>query len=374
MDLRPFIDKFSKRLAEVEALLSDPSVFDHNQRAQELSREYSRLKELVATGAAYLKTRAELQRKLKADLAEWHTRPIGEIKGREIRDLIRTKAQKSPISANRLLSFVKRVFRWAASQEYVDADPAAAISKPGKETVRDRFLSEDEIRIVWKACGSLAEPAGRLFQLALVTLQRRGEVAGLRRSELGRLEYRSADAKSGRDVITTGNAWLLPAERTKRGVAHTVPLSALAWTLIEGAPELEIGGVKIDHVFASGRKGDVPMSGWSGFKDQLDLEAGRIIANEAGEEFDPGKHMLAPWHIHDLRATGATHMEGQRLSIPRGVISRILNHAEGDGRSMTARYIRHSWDKEAADALDRWATEIKRIIGENVHDLAEARP
>jgi peptide chain release factor 1 len=60
MDLRPFIDKFSKRLAEVEASLSDPSAFDHPQRAQELSREYSRLKELVAAGAAYLKTTAEL--------------------------------------------------------------------------------------------------------------------------------------------------------------------------------------------------------------------------------------------------------------------------------------------------------------------------
>ena len=61
MDLRPFIDKFAKRLAEVESLLSDPSVFDNNQRAQELSKEYSRLKELVATGAAYLKTQADLE-------------------------------------------------------------------------------------------------------------------------------------------------------------------------------------------------------------------------------------------------------------------------------------------------------------------------
>lgn len=60
MDLRPFIDKFSKRLSEVEALLSDPSAFDNNQRAQELSKEYSRLKELVASGAAYLKAQADL--------------------------------------------------------------------------------------------------------------------------------------------------------------------------------------------------------------------------------------------------------------------------------------------------------------------------
>jgi peptide chain release factor 1 len=60
MDLRPYIDKFARRLAEVESALSDPAAFDNKQRAQELSKEYSRLKELVATGAAFLKTRADL--------------------------------------------------------------------------------------------------------------------------------------------------------------------------------------------------------------------------------------------------------------------------------------------------------------------------
>ena len=61
MDLRPYIDKFARRLAEVEAALSDPAVFANKQRAQELSREYSRLKDLVATGAAYTKTLADLE-------------------------------------------------------------------------------------------------------------------------------------------------------------------------------------------------------------------------------------------------------------------------------------------------------------------------
>ena len=60
MELRPHIEKFRKRFAEVEALLTDPKVFDNPQKAQELSREYARLKELVAAGAAYLKTAADL--------------------------------------------------------------------------------------------------------------------------------------------------------------------------------------------------------------------------------------------------------------------------------------------------------------------------
>ena len=60
MDLKPHIEKFARRLAEVEAALSDPKAFNNPQRAQEMSREYSRLKELVAAGQAYLKTAADL--------------------------------------------------------------------------------------------------------------------------------------------------------------------------------------------------------------------------------------------------------------------------------------------------------------------------
>ncbi len=60
MDLRPHIAKFAARFAEVEAALSDPKAFNNPQRAQELGREYARLKELVAQGQAYLKTVADL--------------------------------------------------------------------------------------------------------------------------------------------------------------------------------------------------------------------------------------------------------------------------------------------------------------------------
>lgn len=60
MDFRPHIEKFRRRFAEVEASLSDPKVFDNAQRAQELAKEYARLKELVANGEAYLHALAQL--------------------------------------------------------------------------------------------------------------------------------------------------------------------------------------------------------------------------------------------------------------------------------------------------------------------------
>jgi peptide chain release factor 1 len=73
MNLSPPIEKFRKRFAEVEAVLSDPKVFDNPHRAQELSREYARLKELVAQGGNYLKTLADLEQNralLKSERSE----------------------------------------------------------------------------------------------------------------------------------------------------------------------------------------------------------------------------------------------------------------------------------------------------------------
>jgi peptide chain release factor 1 len=61
MDLRPHIDRFSRRFAEVEAALADPNVFSNPKRGQELTREYSQLKELVSTGNAFLKCEADLK-------------------------------------------------------------------------------------------------------------------------------------------------------------------------------------------------------------------------------------------------------------------------------------------------------------------------
>ncbi len=61
MDLRPHIEKFSHRFAEIEAALSDPKVFENPQRAQDMAREYAGLRELVAQGKAYLKPVADLE-------------------------------------------------------------------------------------------------------------------------------------------------------------------------------------------------------------------------------------------------------------------------------------------------------------------------
>lgn len=100
MDLRPFIDKFAKRLAEVESLLSDPAVFDNNQHAQELAKEYSRLKELVATGAAYLKTQADLDE----NRALLKSEPVGS----ELAEMAKEEVARLEAEEKRLMLEVQR--------------------------------------------------------------------------------------------------------------------------------------------------------------------------------------------------------------------------------------------------------------------------
>ena len=62
MNYRPYIEKFTRRLGEVEAALSDPKLFENPARSQEISREYARLKGLTEAGGRYLKAVDDLAR------------------------------------------------------------------------------------------------------------------------------------------------------------------------------------------------------------------------------------------------------------------------------------------------------------------------
>ncbi len=60
MDFKEAIGKLERRYAEVENSLANPGVFNDQKKSQELTREYSRLKELVASGQKYQKVVQEL--------------------------------------------------------------------------------------------------------------------------------------------------------------------------------------------------------------------------------------------------------------------------------------------------------------------------
>ena len=54
-----------------------------------------------------------------------------------------------PVLANRVLALVRKMLNFAVDQEWIDANPAAKLARPGGvEQSRERVLSHDELRAV----------------------------------------------------------------------------------------------------------------------------------------------------------------------------------------------------------------------------------
>jgi integrase len=161
------------------------------------------------------------------------------------------------------------------------------------------------------------------LKLLLVTAQRKGEVISAR----------------WEDIDIAGAWWTIPAERSKNGLPHRVPLSRLAISLLNDARQLT-GEEKSTWVFPSPKKEHMGPTA-------LDHAVRRRIEEVGLTDFTP----------HDLRRTAASYMTS--IGVPRLVVSKLLNHVE---QGVTAVYDRHSYDTDKRDALARWDRKLLEII------------
>jgi integrase len=297
----------------------------------------------------------ELQRQLTVDvLPKWGERPITSIARHDVAALLDGIADRgSPVQANRTLTRLKTLFKWALDEELIRADPTARVRKIVKETARDRTLSDDEIRWFWSGCDKLAWPFGPMFQLLLLTAQRRDEVGALEWSEI--------------DLDRC--LWTIPRARAKNDRAHEVHLSALAIEILEGLP-------RIGDRFLFTTNGHRPVSGFSKAKSRLDRHMlGLWRAELANAGKDPDQAAIADWILHDLRRTAATGMA--KLNLPPHLVDKILNHVSGTIRGVAAIYNRHSYFDDRQAALEAWGRHIENLVRaappSNVVALAAAR-
>jgi len=118
---------------------------------------------------------------------EWGDRPAHTITKQEAARLIGGIKQRTPIGANRTRSVLAKLFVWAIDQGYLDLNPMIGVKKPYREgNGRDRVLTDDELRVLWRALEGSGLGDGTLAALQVLTLlgQRPGEVAGMHRSEI----------------------------------------------------------------------------------------------------------------------------------------------------------------------------------------------
>lgn len=275
-------------------------------------------------------------------LSQWGGRTVHEITRRDVHELLdRIVSRGSPVTANRVLAAIRKMFAWAASRDIVTISPCAGVSPPTVERSRDRVLTDDELRLVWRGADAIGWPFGPMVQTLILTLQRRDEVADMARAEL-----RPQD-----------RLWTIPKERVKNGQKHEVPLSAAALSLLEQLPKIGRAGL----VFTV--TGKTPVSGFSRAKDRLDAEilklqkADAIKRGEDPKEVKPIPH----WTLHDLRRTGASGMA--RLGINLPVIEKVLNHTSGSFRGVVGVYQRHSFADEKRKAMEAWGRFVASTVG-----------
>jgi integrase len=227
--------------------------------------------------------------------------------------------------ANRSRAALSALFAWAIGEGLTDLNPVVGTNKATDEIARDRVLLSDELSVVWHEAGQT--DYGAIVRLLILTGQRREEVGGMRWSEI--------DLKAA--------LWHIPAERTKNGLAHDVPLSLPSASILRGLTRRD----KRDLVFGIG---DGPFQGWSNAKSTLDARVLRRL-------------QVSPWRIHDIRRTVATRLGD--LGVLPHIVEAILNHVSGHKAGVAGVYNRATYATEKRAALDLWAERVAMIVEHN---------
>jgi integrase len=180
------------------------------------------------------RTAEENERNLRKHvLPHWADRPYAQITRADIVELIERIADKHPIAANRVATLISRLFTFAIDIGVMTSSPAVRLKKPGKERVKTRVLTDDELRLFWPRIVEtpVSRPAGLALRAALLLGLRAGEIAGLRRDEL-----QDFDDKKRAAIELRGG-------RTKNGRPLRLPLSTIAHQTIAEAADLSADDV-----------------------------------------------------------------------------------------------------------------------------------
>jgi len=257
----------------------------------------------------------------------WADTPLSEIDRRRVVVYLEEVREASgPVAANRRHALLSKMWNFGLQRDLVSTNPVVGISK-NRETPKDRFLGEDELRTLLSALDG--NPAHQVARMILLTGMRPGEAIGMRWTDL------------------EGEDWYnLPAEDAKNGIALRVYLSEPARDILRAQKSLQKDPAAPHIFYAPNGK---PLS--SVRKSLLE------VRTSTGIDFTP----------HDLRRTCATHLGRLGFS---DLVPEVLNHKP---KGVTSIYNRYRFDKEKQGALTAWAQELHRIVAAQDSTATEDR-
>jgi len=262
------------------------------------------------------KRQANLERLVYPVLGD---RQIDDIKRSDINALLDdVEDQRGAAMADQILATLRRICNWHAIRDDQFRTPfvrGMARRKP-EERERDRILSDDELRGVWRTAEVFASPWGQFIRLLLLTACRRTEASAMTWDEL-----------------SNGN-WTIPRERYKTGAEVTLPLSSAAMKVLAEIPRIE----GCDFVFTT--DGRTPISGFSTFKLKFDIACG-----------------VKNWRLHDLRRTSRSLMS--RAGVNSDIAEPCMGHALPGVRGT---YDKHHYIPEMRAAFEALAAQINAVL------------
>jgi len=311
-DARVAAGKMLERVEAGAAPLPPPV---HPRSALTLGALIDRYEALRQREGHRIKQLARSMRALRAGLGGYLSLPAAQFGKHDLRAARDAIAERgTQIAANRLLSYLGPVFKWAAQEDLIPTNFVRDLRR-APERKRDRVLSAKEMAAIWRACdrmdGEASAAYGRLVRFLLITAQRRAEGGSLKHGDI------------------LGGRWKQITNKAER--PHSLVLPPLALQ--------QVGRGDANALVFAGVRGEI--SGFSKLKRQLDKTAG-----------------VTGWRLHDLRRSAATHM--QELGIRNEIVQAVLNHqVPGVG----GVYLRSELEKDKAAALLAWAAELERIVG-----------
>jgi integrase len=264
----------------------------------------------------------------------WGEKRLHEIRRADIHEILDgLVARGLTATGSEVRKHLSRFFNWAIDRELIGENPIQGLKRSdlGSNEEAGRALSSAELRFIWRSACILGYPFGVLFQLLMLTGQRRNDWAHARLSE-----------------IDFGNCALeVPKSRYKSRRDHIVPLSSPVLDVIHRVPAC----TPPNDFILSSRDGRVPVSGFSRAKSMLDSQAGALMKNE------DLTWSLQNYRIHDLRVTCETRLAN--LGFNQEIRDAVLGHAK---QGLQKTYNKHDYFEEKKVALAVYAAHISEIV------------
>ncbi len=229
-------------------------------------------------------------------------RPLNQITAQQLYAALPEKPQ----AANVCFRIFKAFFSWCLQHDLIQTHPLLKRKQPNKTNTRNRLLTDDEIKLIWKESHN-HNSFGGIVRLLLLTGQRLSQISNLQRTWLQPLS----------------NTIVFPAFVMKGNVEHQIPLLPAVHKELKALP---FPKMKISSYMGK-------------FRAKLDIPH---------------------WTLHDARRYFSSTMA--KIGTPIHITEILLAHKTGSRSAISMIYNRYEYEKECREAMEKYHHYLQQFI------------